>query len=112
MNISHEHEIPIVAPLGDLNFRNVGVIKTALISLQETGKTRIIVDLQGVDYIDSSYLGCLVDFHLKFKSKHGGVKLIYVPEEIQETFRMANLTSYLEMHETLEEALAAFRQTA
>jgi len=44
--------------------------------LVAAGRTRVAVGLQGVDYIDSSGLGCLVMQHTRI-SKVGGVMVLF-----------------------------------
>jgi anti-sigma B factor antagonist len=70
----------------------------------------IILDLAGVDFIDSSGLGLVVRFLNRARSAGGGLKLCAVPARVAEVLRITNLAPIFESWPTEAEAIAAFYQ--
>jgi anti-anti-sigma factor len=55
-NVTPERDHVIVAPQGDLDMATVGVVEQELRQLQEAGFGSIVLDLQGLTFMDSSGL--------------------------------------------------------
>jgi len=73
---------------------------------------RVVLDLRGVDYIDSSGLGLLVRFLNRSRAASGGLKLCAVPPRVSEVLRISNLAPVFETFPSEEEAVAAFYKSA
>jgi anti-anti-sigma factor len=73
---------------------------------------RVVLDLGGVDYIDSSGLGLLVRFLNRSRAASGGLKLCAVPARVVEVLRITNLAPIFESFASEAEAVAAFYQSA
>ena len=81
-----------------------GLLKEAVASAVERGSRRILLDLSGVHYIDSTRLGELIAAHVTV-SRHGGrLKLVATPERIVELLAMAGLDGVFERYDTVDAA--------
>ncbi len=67
----------------------------------------IVMQLNQVEFIDSSGLGALVRLMQAVRAKHGDLKLSGVPADILRTLKMTNLTSLFEVYDSPEEAITA-----
>jgi anti-sigma B factor antagonist len=67
----------------------------------------VVLQLDQVDFIDSSGLGALVRLMHASRAKQGDLKLCAVPEPIRRTLKMTNLISLFEVYDSLEEAITA-----
>lgn len=67
----------------------------------------VVMQLDQVEFIDSTGLGALVRLMHTARSKHGDLKLCGVPEPIRRTLQMTNLISLFEVYDALEEAITA-----
>jgi anti-anti-sigma factor len=67
----------------------------------------IVMQLNHVEFIDSSGLGALVRLMHTSRSKHGDLKLSSVPESIRKVLEMTNLTKLFEVYDSAEEAITA-----
>jgi anti-sigma B factor antagonist len=67
----------------------------------------VVLDLDKVDFVDSSGLGALVRLVQAARSKGGDMKLSAVPPKILKTLSMTNLLSQFETYESIEEAITA-----
>jgi anti-sigma B factor antagonist len=72
----------------------------------------LVLDLAGVNYIDSSGLGLLVRLLMRIQNVHGHLKLCAVQANIGEVLRVTRLGTIFESHDTNAEAVAAFYQGA
>ena len=67
----------------------------------------IVMQLNQVEFIDSSGLGALVRLTHAVRAKHGDLKLSGAPQNIRRTLKMTNLTSLFEVYDSAEEAITA-----
>jgi anti-sigma B factor antagonist len=66
----------------------------------------IVLQLEGIEYIDSSGLGLLV--RILSRTGHGNLKFCAVPARIAEMFRITRLAEVFESHASEADAIAAF----
>ena len=88
---------------GDLAFRR------KIHELVESGRVRIVVDLGGVTYIDSSGIGMLVAKVKTVREKGGDIKLICLTHRTQNLLAMLKLAM---VFETLPDEAAGVRSFA
>lgn len=69
---------------------------------------KIVIDLCGVDHIDSEGLGILVGLCLSARNRGGDIKLASPRKHVQEALDRTRLSTLLSIYNTYEEALAAF----
>ncbi len=89
---------------------NVSVeFKTELLRLVETeGERKILVDLQQVDYADSSGLGALLFGHRHARDHAGLLKLVHVHPKVRTLIDIAKLDDILETYDSEDAALKSF----
>jgi len=67
----------------------------------------VVLQLDDVEFVDSSGLGALVRLMQSARAKGGDLKLSGVPERIRKTLQMTGLLSQFETYDTVEEAITA-----
>jgi anti-sigma B factor antagonist len=67
----------------------------------------VVLQLDHVEFVDSSGLGAMVRLMQGARSKGGDLKLSGVPEKIRKTLAMTNLLSQFETYDSVEEAITA-----
>ncbi|MGD0416590.1 MAG: STAS domain-containing protein [Terriglobales bacterium] len=67
----------------------------------------VVLQLDQVDFVDSSGLGAMVRLTQAARSKGGDLKLSGVPPRIRKTLQMTNLLSQFETYDSVEEAITA-----
>jgi anti-sigma B factor antagonist len=72
------------------------------------GRTRILVDLAGVGYIDSAGVGTLTAALKLVRSKGGAFKLLHLQGRAQRQLAMMNLTPMFEIFEDEAPAIGSF----
>lgn len=94
---------------GEIDLYNAPEIKDTIQKLIDAQKYNIIINLEKVSYIDSSGIGALISSLSNLKKYQGGLKIINVYASVKKVFELTKLTSFFEIYDTEEEALAKFR---
>jgi anti-sigma B factor antagonist len=71
---------------------------------------RLVVDLEGIDSIDSGGLGELVLTHLWAEAAGYGLKFAHPRKSVRHLFEITNLDSVFDVYASVPEAMAAMRQ--
>ena len=82
-------------------------LRECLFSLSEQGRTRAVVDLDAVDFLDSTALGVLVGAHKRFAKTGGGLVLVCTTPRILRVLEVTGLSRVFAVHGSVEEAVAA-----
>ncbi len=88
---------------------DAGVLNDKLHELIDQKKTRIIVDLGKVDWMNSSGLGILIGGLTTIRNNKGELKLANVTERIQSLLMITKLMTVFETYDTLDKAVASFK---
>jgi anti-sigma B factor antagonist len=73
------------------------------------GTSQIIVNLSGIEYIDSGGLGTLVGTLASTRNRHGEIKLVHPVQRVSDLLRRTRLHTVFKSYESDDEAVAAFR---
>ena len=79
-------------------------LKKELTRLVESEQKKIIIDLENVNYMDSSGLGVLVALLKELKKVGGELKLISLPVSVKKIFDLTRLTKFFNIYNNLDEA--------
>ena len=71
---------------------------------------QVVVELSGLDALDSAGLGELVVVHMWAKASGCSMKLAVANPRIQQLFELTNLISVFDVHPTLDDALLSFQR--
>ncbi len=85
-----------------------GGFRTTVDNLLSSGATRIVVNLEHVNYVDSAGLGALIEAHRKIKAKGGRLKLSNLRPNFKQALEMAKLLPIFETSATESSAVAGF----
>ena len=87
---------------GDTQLREV--ITNAL----NSGKNKILLDMSGVTTIDSSGIGELVGSFTTVTNRGGKLKLLHLPDKLNELLHVTQLITVFEVYENEDEAIRSF----
>ena len=76
----------------------------------ETGKKRFLLNLAGVDYVDSTGMGELVRCFSAVRQKGGEMKLLQVNKRVADLLQMTRLSTIFEVYSEEQVALVAFQR--
>jgi anti-sigma B factor antagonist len=87
-----------------------GAVKNAVNALVEQGRTRFVLNLEGVPYVDSSGLGELASAHVTVSRTGGTLLLAAVPDRVMEALKVTKLTRVLQVEPDESSAVARLQQ--
>jgi anti-sigma B factor antagonist len=96
----------IVHLVGELDLYNAPAVRLALLELASEQPDRLVIDLGGVDFIDSTALGVLIEARTKFTDR-GAFLLASPGHETHRALQISGLDQHLSVHDTVAAALAA-----
>ncbi len=73
------------------------------------GRKKFLINLAGVDFVDSNGLGELARCYTTVRQAGGEMKLVHVHERVQALLEMTRLNNLFEIHSAEHTALQAFR---
>jgi anti-sigma B factor antagonist len=76
------------------------------------GTRKIIVNLNGVEYVDSGGLGTLVGTLASTRNQHGEIKLVRPTKRVADLLRRTRLDMVFKSYETDDDAVAAFGENS
>jgi anti-sigma B factor antagonist len=85
-------------------------LRSAIRRLLEEGKKKVLLNLAGVGYIDSSGIGELVSSYTAIQVKGGGqLKLLNLTQKLQDLLTITKLLTVFDVYESEADALNGFK---
>ena len=100
--------VTLVVPTGDLDMGTADQMKRTLSDLIEKGQSKLVMDLTGVAYVDSSGLGALVAAMKQARAVGGNLKLCGLQEDVRSIFEMTRLIKVMAVHADRQTAVASW----
>ena len=92
---------------GDLDLTTAPRLREQVVQLVVDGQPRVILDLQEVDFVDSTGLGVLVALLKRTRSQGGDLRLVSTRTALRKILELTALDLALPLAATIEEAAAA-----
>jgi len=106
LDSSERDGFSVLAVSGEVDVATVPRLREQLHGLVAAGSTRIIVDLDNVDFLDSTGLGVLVGALKRVRSNHGTLSLVCTQPRIRKVFEVTGLTKVFALFDSVDEAVA------
>jgi anti-sigma B factor antagonist len=102
-----EGDRTIVEVGGEIDVYTAPTLREQLIDLVSQGHQHIIVDMERVEFLDSTGLGVLVGGLKRVRAQDGSLRLVCTQERILKIFRITGLEKVFPIHGSVAEAVAA-----
>ena len=99
--------IEVIDVGGTIDIYTAPRLRELLIDLVSTDNYQLIVNLEKVEFLDSTGLGVLVGGLKRVRAHDGSLDLVCTQERILKIFRITGLTKVFGIHETVDQAIAA-----
>ncbi len=90
---------------GEVDVYTAPKLKSTLIDLVDKGNFKVVVNLEQVDFMDSSGLGVLVGGLKRVRSHEGAIALVCTQENILKIFRITGLVKVFPIFEEESQAV-------
>lgn len=89
-------------------FEGDGILKQTVDDLVRQGRTKVLIDLEGVNYIDSAGIGMLIAKYLSVRRKGGDLKLLHLNTRGLLVMTITRLLNVFEIFDSEDAALRSF----
>jgi anti-sigma B factor antagonist len=96
----------IIEVSGEIDVYTAPRLREKIISLVDAGRYELIINLEGVEFLDSTGLGVLVGGLKRVRQHDGGIQLVCTQARILRIFRITGLSRVFDIYDTVAEALA------
>jgi len=97
----------VVSVYGELDVATSPTLRERLISLVGEGSACLVLDLEGVDFLDSTGLGTIVSALKRARTHDGDLRLVCTQSRIRRLFEITGLDKAVPLHASLDDAVAA-----
>jgi anti-sigma B factor antagonist len=97
----------IVEVGGEIDVYTAPKLREQLVDLVNSGQYHLIVDMQRVEFLDSTGLGVLVGGLKRVRAHDGSLRLVCTQERILKIFRITGLTKVFPIHDSVANAVSA-----
>ena len=95
----------VVEPHGEIDVLTAPQLGRRLLGLVDEGKTRLVVDLSRVTFMDSTGIGVLLNALRRATGRDGSLVLVCPTERILRPFQVTGLVAHLRIARSRSEAL-------
>ena len=94
-------ERTVVAVGGEIDVYTAPKLRDAITELVAEGKYQLVIDMQAVEFLDSTGLGVLVGGLKKVRGHDGSLELVCSSERLLKIFKITGLAKVFTIHESL-----------
>ncbi|MGH2776467.1 MAG: STAS domain-containing protein [Actinomycetota bacterium] len=110
IDIQDKGDYKVLVPVGDLDVYTVGSLRDALGKMIEDETPRVVVDLDGVPFMDSSGLGALMGGVRRLREAGGDLAIACTREQHLKLFTITGFGEGVSIAPTVDEAAKGFRE--
>jgi len=104
IDVSTRETSTVVTLEGDIDIQTAPSLRD---TLADTPRGVVVVDLSGVQFLDSSGVGALVGAAVDLREGGGTLRLACPPPRVQKVFRISRLAEVIPIYDSVDEAAAA-----
>lgn len=104
---TEQNGFAVLAVQGEVDVYTAPQLREQLISLVDSGQRNLVVNLEGVEFLDSTGLGVLVGGLKRVRSAGGDLSLICTQRRILKVLEITGLTKVFAIHDSVDAATTA-----
>jgi anti-sigma B factor antagonist len=101
--------IEVIDVGGEIDIYTAPRLRELLIDLVSKDNYQLVVNMDKVEFVDSTGLGVLVGGLKRVRAHDGSLDLVCTQERILKIFRITGLTKVFGIHQTVNQAIAAMK---
>ena len=103
-----DNGVTVVAPTGRLDVAGAPALKEVITEVVKNGPPRVVIDMEGVSFVDSTGLGSVIAVLKQLRSSHGELRLAAPNQQVRVVLELTTLDRVFPYYATVEEALTGF----
>ena len=100
-------EVAVLSVTGEVDIYTAQALDERLVEVINSGRTKVVMDLTGVGFMDSTGLGVVVKTLKRVRELGGSLGLVVTDDRIHKVFRITGLDRALDLHGSVPDAVAA-----
>ncbi|MBP7737859.1 MAG: STAS domain-containing protein [Spirochaetes bacterium] len=108
-DVHYDNFIVRVMAADMLDMDNAGDMRVFLLTLVKGGVKKIVIDMTGLDFIDSSGIGVLIDAAKHLRQRGGDIVILSMPERVHIIVQPVRLNRFIKFFEREDEVIYFFR---
>ena len=96
----------VVAVRGEVDIATAPKLREKLVELASQGAQQVVVDLEGVEFLDSTGLGVLIGGMKRLRGVDGDLTLVCTQPRILKVFEITGLNRAFTIYESVDSAVA------
>jgi anti-sigma B factor antagonist len=110
MNIEEKQigSVCVLVPRGDVWYSGGWSLHEKVKDLADADCVKVVVDMAHIERINSMGLGMLVACVKTLRDKEGDLRIAHAQAKVTEMLKLVNLYDILSLHDSTEDAVAAF----
>ena len=110
INIEKKDKIDIISfSVNNINALVTDDIRESILKVFENSNTKVIIDMKGVEYIDSSGFGCFLSAMRAARNNYGVLKFANLKPRVTSLFETLNLHTVFQIYPDVESCIKSFR---
>lgn len=103
--VREENGVPVITLEGEIDLSTSAKFKETVYEVIEAGKKDIVIDLNGLEFMDSTGLGVVVAALKKTRMEGGSIKLVCSKRNILKVFTVTGLDKVFSIYDNLQRCL-------
>jgi anti-sigma B factor antagonist len=110
INIEKKDKIDIISfSVNKINALIIDEIREGILKVFDNSNSKVIIDLKGVEYVDSSGFGCFLSIMKAARNNYGVLKFANPEPRVIELFETLHLHTVFQIYSDIETCLRSFK---
>jgi anti-sigma B factor antagonist len=100
-----DNGVTVLAPTGRLDVAGAPALKEAIVEAVRNGPPKVVIDMGGVSFVDSTGLGSVIAALKQIRNSQGELRLAAPNQQVRVVLELTTLDRVFPYYATVEEAL-------
>ncbi|MDO9378146.1 MAG: STAS domain-containing protein [Nocardioidaceae bacterium] len=107
LNARSQGEFEVIEVAGEIDVYTAPRLREALVDLVAKGRHQLVIDVERVEFLDSTGLGVLVGGLKRVRSHNGSLDIVCTQDRLLKIFRITGLTKVFGIFDTVDAAVSS-----
>jgi anti-sigma B factor antagonist len=106
IDVTERGDYTVITPHGEVDYATGPQLKEAITDALVAGRLHLVIDMLGVEFIESTGLGALIGGRRRARALDGSLVLVCGESSVLKVLRVTGLDKVFEIHDSVEAATA------